>query len=296
MGRFDQDPELLRKIAESAAHAADEAWTHIEAEYVGNIPGLMKTLVDEGPYAYTIMPTVHADGSVKLPIVTTYKDIEETYKLVRGYSDLLKSEPVVEIRGAWYIFAETMNRARLKGQTEILENESVGLFPVSTGTGITGELVWKRLPRETLGRGPKPADANSEGRPLRCHMLALHNNYIKALREANVEEILDVLNDGVQGAIRDYAEDTGTLTSLDGKAAHRAYYKALFEKYDVQSVTMMDRVVQEWYLFAELRYVVRCRTGARDLVAFNVAEFFVPASDRRFIAQVGHGTDVVPAA
>jgi hypothetical protein len=79
---------------------------------------------------------------------------------------------------------------------------------------------------------------------------------------------------------------------LDGKDAHRAYYRSLFEKYDVQSVDLLYRVVQEWYVFAELRLTVRPRaSGGSGSVAFHTAEFFVPTGDCRFIARIGHGTD-----
>ncbi len=95
MGVIDVDPALLRSEAEAALHAADQSWTHMEAEYAGDIPRLMKTLTPHGPYAYTIMPRVLPDGGVSMPIITTYEDIEAAYVMVRGASDLLDSKPFV---------------------------------------------------------------------------------------------------------------------------------------------------------------------------------------------------------
>jgi len=43
------------------------------------------------------------------------------------------------------------------------------------------------------------------------------------------------------------------LTTLEGKDAHRAFYEALFAKYEIRDVTPLDRVAEEWYMFAELR-------------------------------------------
>jgi hypothetical protein len=289
MRSIDQDPELLRKSANASVHAAEQAWIHMEAEYAGRVPELMQTLTPEGPYAYTIIPEVHADGGVKLPIIVTAEGIRQAYTFIRGASDLLSSEPLVEIRGAWYTFTEGLNRGRRKGSEVVSEHETVALFPSATGKGITGELVWVRTPRSKLGRGPKTAATDIPEVQLRRRLLALHDRYVNALRAGDVDGLLDTMDDGVQAAVRDYINDTGTLTTLDGKEAHRGYYRSLFNKFDVVSVELLDRVSQEWYVFAELRLTLRQRGG--DTVAFHTAEYFVPANDGRFIARVGHGTD-----
>jgi hypothetical protein len=99
--------------------------------------------------------------------------------------------------------------------------------------------------------------------------------------------------------VRDYVNDTGTLTTLEGKDAHRDYYQAFFQKYEVVSVEPLYRVAEEWYIFAEVRITVRPRAGAddsggsaaHDTIAFQTAEFHMPANDGRFIARIGHGTD-----
>jgi hypothetical protein len=296
MGVIDTDPALLRESARAAVHVAEETWIHVEAEYAGDVPKLLETLTSEGPYGYTIIPQVRPDGSVVLPIETTREGIRKAYEFVRGASDLLSSEPLVEIRGTWYSFHEAFARGRLKGSDVAGGRETLALFPVSTNKGITGELVWARVPRSNLGSGPEPADASTDPITLRREIIALHDRYLGALRTADVEGVLDVMNDGVQAAVRDYVEDTGTLVSLDGKEAHRAHYRSLFEKYEVRGVDLLDRVAQDWYVFAELRLTVSPRSGggAGDSLAFHTAEFFVPAKDGRFIARIGHGTD--PAA
>jgi hypothetical protein len=289
----DQDSELLRKSAEAAVHAADQAWIHMEAEYAGNIPGLMQTLGESGPYAYTIMPQVLPDGGIKLPIATTAEEIEECYKFVRGRSDLLKSEALIEIRGSWYVFTEALNRGRPRGSDVIGESITYAMFPSAAGKGITGELVWMKVPRDTLGAAD-PARNVEDGLPLRRHMMLEHDRYLDALRRADVDGVLDVMNARVYAAVRDYVNETGTLTNLDSHDGHRAYYRALFDMYEVLSVDLMDRVVQEGYVFAEIRFTMRRRGGAGEVVGFNTAEFFVPGRDARFMVRIGHGTEPTP--
>ena len=84
--------------------------------------------------------------------------------------------------------------------------------------------------------------------------------------------------------------DTGKLASLHGKDEHRAYYESFFAKYAVESIDLLDRVVQDSYAFSELRYTVTARGGSGP-VSFHTAEFHMPAGDGRFIARIGHGTD-----
>jgi hypothetical protein len=290
MSRIDQDPELLRKNAEAAAHAADQAWIHMEAEFAGKIPELMDTLGEQGPYAYTIMPHLLPDGSLKMPIASTRAEIEEAYKFVRGRSDLLSSDAMVELRGSWYLFTETLNKSRIKATGECGESVTLGLFPSATGKGITGELVWAKMPLERLGAPSDPV-ADLHGVPMRHHLMLSHDRYIKALGKGDVEAVLAEMNERVQANVRDYVNDTGALTNLDGKEGHRAYYKTLFEKYEPQSVLMLDRVIQDDYVFAELRFVMRDRKSGKA-VTFHTAEFFVPGRDAKFAVRIGSGTSV----
>jgi hypothetical protein len=67
----------------------------------------------------------------------------------------------------------------------------------------------------------------------------------------------------------------------------------LVDKYEIVAITLMDRIVQDDYVFAELRFTVRSRASGETL-AFHTAEFFVPGRDARFTVRVGHGTDPAP--
>ena len=119
-----------------------------------------------------------------------------------------------------------------------------------------------------------------------------HREYLDALRRSDVEGVLSTLHDTPASALRDYVNETGTLTTLEGTDAHRAHYQAFFEKYEVRSVDALHVVAEDWYVFAEARVTV----GAHDnqIFAFNTAEFYMPANDGRFIARIGHGTDPTP--
>ena len=287
---IDIDPQLLRDYSRAAIHSGVEAWTHMEAEFVGDVDGLMVTLVPSEPYAYTIVPQVLEDGSVKSPVISTYDEIRECYKFVRGRSALLSGEPLVDINGSWYAFHENVNRGQVRGQDKITESYTIAIFPVSTGKGITGELVWAKYPKASLGPRIEGEDAMLEGEPARRHLLAQHKAYLDGWRANDPEAILAHMHDGVQANIRDYVNDTGTLIGLESKDDYRTYLEAFFGKYEVLNVDYLHRVMQEWYLFAEIRVEMRDQQGKE--LAFNSADFFVPARNNRIIVQTGHGTDL----
>jgi hypothetical protein len=291
MGAIEADPALLRQSAAASKHAADQAWFHLKAEIVGNVPALLETLKAEGPYGYTIMPEVAADGSIRLPIISTREGIRDCYKMVRGGSDIHSTEALIEVRGSWYVFAETVNVAQRRDSDTTITVETLALLPSSTATGITGELVWLRRPWDTLGTTPAPQGLPKDQRSVRLQNQRLHDRYLRALEAADIQGVLETYNDGVQSATRDYVDCTGFLVGLDGKQAHRSYYAALFDLYEIEAVTMLDRVVQEWYVFAELHFAVRRRADGQESV-FRTAEFFIPGGDGRFIVRIGHGTDL----
>jgi hypothetical protein len=299
MTSSDVDPEQLAASAEVSAHAYEQAITHVRGEIAArdpeNLQALLDTLAADGPYAYTILPQIGDDGSVVLPILTTREEIHEAYAFIRGISDLHEVIGLTELRGAWYLFQDNMTRGSSKGGDERNVRETLSLFPSRGGPGITGELVWLRVPREKLG-APDEADAALEDPVLaREQVYVQHGCYLEALRANDVDAVLEVLHDKVASAVRDYVDDTGTLVELTGKDAHRDWYRRLFDRYEIRSVQPLARVTQDWYAFAELRITLAKRDGSGE-VAFNTAEFHIPAKDGRFIARIGHGTEPSPSA
>ena len=133
---IDTDPNVLRQAADVSRHAYEQSMTHVEAEIKGVIPELMETLTPEGPYGYTILPEVRADGSVGLPIITTREGIREAYQLIRGMSELLSVTPLTEIRGfVVHVSGQPLPRAaegeRLRGPAA----PDPGHVPFGVGNG-----------------------------------------------------------------------------------------------------------------------------------------------------------------
>jgi hypothetical protein len=292
---IDVDPKTLEIGAAASAHAYEQAIVHvgeeIRARDPNNLTALVGSLASEGPYAYTILPEVR-DGSVRLPVLTTRDEIAGAYAFIRGLSDLHEVIGLTEIRGAWYTFQDNISRGGPKGADVLNNRQTLALFPSGAGTGITGELVWLRIPRAQLGAPDEVDVIDSDPLLARRQVFDQYARYLEGLRANDVDAVLDVLHGGVASAVRDYVEDTGTLAELTGKDAHRAWYASFFDRYEIRSIQPLYQVTEDWYVFAELRITV-ARRGADETLAFHTAEFHVPAKDGRFIARIGHGTEPV---
>jgi hypothetical protein len=297
MPALDIDPEILRITAAASAHAYAQSLWHIEEEIAaasGDMDPLYATLTKEGPYAYMVLPELRPDGTVKLPRITTREEIVEAYEMIRGMSDLLAVIGITEIRGTWYTFQDNISKACMKGDNDnVMSHQTLGLFPSGSGEGITGELVWMRFPVESLGFPDEPNTIPADPLLARARIYDNFVAYQDGMRANDVDAVMAVLHDGISSTVRDYVEDTGTITDHEGAAQHRAYYEAFLAKYEVESVEMINQVVDDWYVFAELRYTVRPRAG-EGTVAFHTAEFWMPAKTGKFIARIGHGTEAAP--
>ena len=291
----DVDPKTLEVAAAASAHAYDQAVIHvgeeIKARNPKNLTALMASLAPEGPYAYTIMPRVGADGAIQLPVLTTREEIHGAYEFVRGLSDLHEVIGLNEIAGAWYLFQDAMTVGGPKDTDVRNHRQTLGLFPSGQERGITGELVWLRSPRENLG-GPDDVDVFVEDDELhaRRRIHGRFHEYLDGLRRNDLETILGPIHDGAASAIRDYVAGTGALIEITGKADHRAWFGEFLAAFEIRDVRPIHVVVSDWYVFAELRITADRRDGS-GAVTFHTAEFHVPARDGRFIARIGHGTE-----
>jgi hypothetical protein len=289
---IDIDPDLLRRTADAQVHAASQGWEHVKLESTGHVPTILGTLVPDGPWAWAIMMIPQADGSIVLPVHTTFEGIEEMYTMIRGHSDVLGAEPVVEVRGEWYSMHEDVATSQARSDGEISVREMVLVLPTTTGSGITGELAWVRMDRTLLGKD-LPVAVPKDRQAIRRHLLGLHNQLLDAWRANDPDGVVTLFSVGCESALRDYVEDTGTITALHGLDGLHDHLRDFFARFEVQSVELLERVVEEWYVFAEIRVEVLARSGPEsgDRLAFHTATILVPGKEDKFIVQIGHGTD-----
>jgi hypothetical protein len=290
MSTTDVDPQLLGRMAAAAVHAGEQAIVHNAAEVVGSVPGLLDTLAPGDAFAYMLMPDFQPGGSIRLPISTTREEVRAIYEVVRGRSDVISEEPIIELRTPWYAFWESVSTGQPKGGTEQHEHPLAVLSPAGSAPGITGEIIWPLLPWDLLGTG-EDTSSDRDDYDLRRELRLRHMRLLDALGAADVDGILAEIDPGAASAVRDYVDDTEALVELVGHHGHRRYYEALFDRYEVRSVELVHRVAQPWYLFAEVRLTVRERTGGGRTLAFHTADILAPGKSGTLIACLGWGTD-----
>jgi hypothetical protein len=75
----------------------------------------------------------------------------------------------------------------------------------------------------------------------------------------------------------------------------REYFTALFKRYQVRDVRLVNRMAEVWYVFAELHWIVKEREGAGRTLEFCTGEMAPLDADGKYIVRNGAGTDPVEA-
>src|SRR5207342_522069 len=117
-------------------------------------------------------------------------------------------DPMVEVRGAWYTFFESIATIGRKATGECLKLPVLVLIPSGSGRGITGEVVWTLEPVAVREAMQAAGETPEVQRPLR---FAQHARYLECLRGGDVAGLLEILGESPHSIVRDYVDDTGSL-------------------------------------------------------------------------------------
>ncbi len=267
------------------------AWGHLEAEIADVVDDVMATLLPEEPYAYTITANTDApipDGGIPYqPFVTSAADIRSGYELVHRYFAICRLHAVAEIRGDWYAFIHGLGEHRVKATGQIMQLPTLVLFPTMGKCGLTGELFWVRS-----GVGA-PYVGDREGLlATETAILARHDELLDRLRKADAVGIAGLFHPDAQIGIRDYVNDTGTLAGMHSADEYRLHLEQFFSRFQIHEISVIQRLVTDWFAFAELLWVVEDRTGPGPKCSFYTAEHSEVRPDGLFASLIGHGTDL----
>ena len=292
MKAIDTDPAFLRQLGETTAHAYDQAITHIEAEKKGVIPELMETLTENGPYGYTITPQVLPDGGVNLPVISTREGIEGAYKMIRGASDLLAVNPLTEIRGTWYTFQDDISSGSARALTSGGPMKRWASSPPPPARASPES--WCGY--ECLDRSSAEVIHRPTSRPRRCTCGSRSSSStIASCRHccSLIWTAYSARSTTVPLGSTRLCRGHGNIDLAGGRGG---------------PCRLLPRLLRQvrgglgGALIVRRRLVRLCRSprrreceeriGGRPVRAFHTAEFHIPANDGRFIARIGHGTDL----
>lgn len=267
------------------------AWTHIESEFLDVVDEIIATLVPDGPYAYTLPWDYPADDSVPHQVFATdLPTLRGAYEDMHRFSVVRSMQAVAEVRGDWYTFCYGLGEGMSKPTGEIVFAETAVLFPTMGQSGITGELIWRRSAKGELYTGGREGPLASE-----TASLAKHEAYLDCLRRHDAAGAAALHHPDAQVGIRNYVDDEAVFIGMHSAQDYREYLDKLFARYDVIDVQMVERVIQDWVVFAELLWVVREKSGARAVSKFHTVDISEVRPDGLFASRIGHGTEAEPA-
>jgi hypothetical protein len=281
--------QALLEVSDLQVQTSETAWRHVHAEYVDVVDDILATLAPSGPYAYTVSPSVEEGKEIPTQrIVTTYDEIASTYRAMHRYAAVVAIRPVAQITGSWYTFISGMGRGRMKETGQESERPVIVLFPTMGSEGITGELFWGRTQRESLPGDP--ADGALAGR---FAVSAVHEKLLDAYRKGDVDTIVATAHPEVQTGVRDYVAQTGTLVQLHTKQGLAEHLTSFYDHYAVRSIEVVNRHLDDWFFFHELRWTVEVLRGpdAGSVLRYHTAEYAEVSGAGLVVAHIGHGTD-----
>jgi hypothetical protein len=129
----------------------------------------------------------------------------------------------------------------------------------------------------------------------RQEVRALHEAFLSALRNHDVNGIIATMRPDVATAIRSYLTDDYIVLNAKGPGELAAYYEALFERFRIRQVELVNRIAESWFLFSETHWVVEHRAGDRagEVVEFCTADMAPIDPNGKFWVRTGAGTDPV---
>jgi hypothetical protein len=273
--------------ARLAARAAELSWIHIWAEYTQDPVQIAATLANDSPIAWALAVPSQADGGAYRFIEgTSIEGVRDQYEMLRSQLEIHGWEPLIEVRSGWYTMWSGVSHIKTVSTGLIHKGQTAVLFPVG-GDGILGELQIGNVGRYTDGTAPL-----DEGRvPVRrLDVLHEHEAYLENLRNGDVDAIMAAWRDDAAIAFRSYLVDESTLLNMGGSAQIRDYFTSLFQRYRVVDIQIVNRVIDTWFLFAELYWIVEDRATGRKL-EFCTADLTSIDDERKYWVCTGAGTD-----
>jgi hypothetical protein len=284
--------------AHAAERAAELSWRHLHAEFSQDIEKVLATLATSEPLSWTLPDQFDRfPGPLHFLSAVTLDEIRHEYELLRQDVEIWGWEALNEIRQGWYVLTHGVTTIKTLSTGETSRGETVTMFPVGRD-GILGEVQIGGVGTFRENRWPEvPSSADDVPLPQkRLEALALHNQYVEDLRNENVSGLGAAHPEESAATIRNYLTDESTVLNATGRGEIEAYFSELFRKYKVQDVRLVNRIVESWYVFAELHWIVEERGGDRRTLEFCTAETSPLDPQGRFWVRTGAGTDPIQYA
>jgi hypothetical protein len=284
----------------SQAHieALDTTLAHVASEASNDAPTIMATVSEHVCY---LMPDV-SDPGLPIAVLTDRDGVERFYRNERTFLQVVGSSDLMEVSTDWYVFHEGLADTVEVASGRQFRHSYVVLFPVADD-GIVGEILWPRISlAEVYGAdGPpeiEPSSTVDERLGRRHRHQAAHGALLDAVRRGDAEAATAVWADGARVAVRSALPAGPAIIEGTGGEAVAERVRSLVTSFQDPQVRVLNRVVGDWYVFAD--WIVRGRLGraaggcpAGALVEARSASILALDDTSRIVAELGYGLDLV---
>ena len=275
------------------------AHRHIASERNNDVDLVMATVSQRVCYLVPDVTSPHQE----LCVLADREAVRSYYVKERSFMERHSATLLAELTTDWYIFLETLATTRQVATGTLHRNEVVVLIPVADD-GIVGEVLATRRPWFDVyagTAGPRPGMApDGDTAAWRGRAVQAHEAFLDGLRAGSPADAAAVFNDAAQIAVVDLAvAPFGALTG-DGPAAVLRRCAMLVDAVADREVVLLNRIVGDWYVFAE--WLTRGTAvpgrihGAADgqPVEVRTAGIFPVGDDRRLGGEWGVSTVNLP--
>jgi hypothetical protein len=277
--------EMLRTAARTAAHVRAEMNADVD-EIMGTISSGEVLWLQFFQHGTAIVND--PDAEIDFRVMTDHVAARAYYeKFVAEMIDLHRVVHVRDVLTDWFAFYESIIYGTDLRTGKDVRIRHVVLFHVR-GSGVAGEVIF---PQNVSRRGLR-ADSDVSTDMLLERSADLLESVLDAFRRGDAETIAKAYRTDVYVGLRDFTSAGGSPLLASSRDDVQAYYEQTFRDYEVVDVTVLNRVCEGWYVFAELLLVLRSRSSG-EVVRARSANVFGVGPDGDIVGQVSIRTDLL---
>jgi hypothetical protein len=279
-------------------NTVSKAGRHVRSEFESDADGIMTTISQAEPcWVMFDIQLVADEERLRFRVITTLDEAQRYYSEFRATRLLAKVAHARDMVTDWYMMSESITDAFDPTIGASFPSHHAVLF-VMRDDGIAGEIIWPRWVSkwDSSRPGKSSADAapyNSDPETLESR-LAVSEEFMEKLRASDAAGIARMFRDECYCALPGIGSSHTAVVVCRSRTDVERYYRDLFDAYTVTDVVVLNRVVEDWYTFAELSIQLRGRRkpDTLDIALIRSAFIFGTAADGSMVGQVGQATPI----
>lgn len=194
-------------------------------------------------------------------------------------SGIIGADIISSIGTDWYGFDHLITKGRDPVTGRPHGTEVAALLPATEDEPtIAGEMGWARPDYAKASHG--------DGLPLgRVEIAEVHAAWLARAKAMDAAGLAELYSDDAQGAVRDYPDHRHV--PFESRAEVQRVYEGIFARNKVRDINVVLRLVEDWFVLAELRWVIE----GRDTTTFRTAHLMGLTNDNLIRAHIGYGTN-----